>query len=309
MSAGKSLCAVVVFVFACDKKSAPPPTPASGSPVAAPIVDAAVVAIADAGVDATAPDAAPVECTAQAIGAVRKAAEAEVKAGKYDAAIALLATEGCYLDADQPASLQKAIAWRLSDLSFAYYKAGRFGDCYAIASAQVSPYIGNVGSVFDESDPVMKALEHNAGLCQDAAVKERGSFADSESCTLAENGYAVPASALDKTDKAACLVLGERKKDEDELVVCGDVTLVRQSKAGKLARTKLAVSGGNLTDGGVCCNIESVGFGRHGANLAILVQTMGRNCDGGTASTEEQHAYEVKGSALELYHSLSAAAH
>jgi hypothetical protein len=310
MSAAKSL-VVLWLLAACDKSSSPKPAEGSGSAVVAPVAaDAAVVALADAAVDAGATvDAAPIACTAAAIGTARKQADAHVKAGSYDAAIALLRGDSCYLEADQTDALKSQIAWRLSDLSFAYYKAGQFASCYAVASAEATPYAGNVGFFFGEDDAVMKALEHNAKLCQDAAAKERGPFVAAGTCTFVEDAHALPASALEPTDKAACIVFEPGKKDTDDLNVCGDVTLVRQSKKGKLSRTKLAVTEGNLANGSVCCNIERVSFGRRGANLAILVETLGRDCDGGTASSEEQHAYEVKGAALDLFHTLNATAH
>ena len=310
MSAVKSLL-VTLLLVACDKKSGPKPVEGSGSPVVAPVLaDAMVVALADAAVDAgVTVDAAPTDCTAAAIGAARKQADAHLKAGSYDAAIALLRGDSCYLQQDQDAALQAQIAWRLSDLSFAYYKAGQFANCYGVASSEVTAYAGNVGFFFGEDDAVMKALEHNAKLCQDAAAKERGPFVAASKCTFAADAHALPATALDAADKAACMVFGPGKKDTDDLTVCGDVTLVRQSKAGKLSRTKLAVTEGNLVNGSVCCNIEKVSFGRRGANLAILVETEGKDCDGGTASSEEQHAYEVKGAALELFHTVNAIAH
>src|SRR5512139_1730319 len=131
---------VCLLLVACDKSSKPAPAPAPGSAsavVAPAAVDAAVVAIADAAaVDATTVDAAPIACTAPAIGQARKEAEAHVKAGRYDAAIALLDSESCYLEMDQPDALKLQIAWRLSDLAFAYYKAGKFASCYSIAAGQ-----------------------------------------------------------------------------------------------------------------------------------------------------------------------------
>ena len=104
------------------------------------------------------------------------------------------------------------------------------------------------------------------------------------------------------------MVLEPGKKDSEDLNECGDVVLVRQSKKGKLSKTKLTADG-NLSNGSVCCNVESVGFARRGANLAILVKTMGRDCNGGTASSEEQHAYELKGTTLTVFHVLGAIAH
>jgi hypothetical protein len=308
--------AAFTLAGACDRSPRPPPSATgsgsgSGSAVVAPAtLDAAlVVALADAGLDAPTVDAAPIACTAAAIGAARKEADAQVKAGKYDAAIALLRGDSCYLAPDQAEALQAQIAWRLSDLSFAYYKAGDFGSCYAVASAESTPYAGNVGFFFDEEDAVMKALAYNTKLCEAAAVKERGPFTPSGKCTLVEDAFAVPAAALDGTAKAACLVLEPGDKDAEDLNECGEVVLVRQSKKGKLSKTKLGVGDGNLGNGSVCCNVESVGFARRGANLAVLVKSMGRDCNGGTASSEEQHAYELKGTSLEIFHTLGAVAH
>jgi len=49
------------------------------------------------------------------------------------------------------------------------------------------------------------------------------------------------------------------------------------------------------------------GFGKRGATWAVLVESQGRDCNGGTASSEEQH--ELKGTKLELVHTLDAVAH
>jgi hypothetical protein len=311
---------VCATLFACDKSSRPSPAPgsgsssgSSGSAAVAPVtIDAGIVAaLADAGADASSVDAAPVECTAAAIGTARKEAQAQMKAGNYDAAIVLLrAPDHCYLETDQPEALQAQIAWRLSDLSFAYYKAGDFASCYAVASAESTPYAGNVGFFFGEEDAVVKALIYNATLCEQAAAKERGPFElASGKCTLVKDAFGLPTSALDGADRSACLVLGPDKKDEEDLNECGDVVLVRQSKKGKLSKTPLTVGEGNLSNGSVCCNVESISFGRRGANLAILVKTHGRDCNGGTASSEEQIAYELKGTTLEIFHVLAATAH
>ena len=305
---------LLILLIACDKPSKPAPAPAPGSASAAvaPIDAATVVAVADAALaDAITIDAAPIACTAQAIGQARKEAEAHVKAGRFDEAIKLLDGGTCYLEMDQPDPLKLQIAWRLSDLAFAYYKAGRFADCYGLAAGQTPPYAGNVGFFFGESDGVMKALDYNANICEQAATKDRGKFeAGSDTkCTIAKDAIEVPASALDGTDKAACLVIEPGKKDHNDMNECGDVTLVRQSKKGRISKQKLVITDGNLAEGSVCCNIEGVSFGRHGANLAILVETLGRDCNGGTASSEEQHAYELVGDKLELFHSLGAIAH
>jgi hypothetical protein len=310
MSAVKTL-GVLLLLVACDKKTAPKPAEGSGSPTVAPVsADAAVVAIADAGLDAGATvDAAAIACTAAAIGQARKQADAHVKAGNFDAAIALLQDDGCYLQEEQPAPLKEQIAWRLSDLSFAYFKAKQFGNCYAVAAAQTPPYAGNVGFFFNDGDKVMTALEYNAKICQEAAAKERGPFASVGPCAFDEDAHSLPASELAATDKAACLVFAPDKQDGEGMNECGGVALVRQSKKGKLSRTKLSVGEGNLGNGSVCCNLEAVSFGKRGANLAILIETRGRDCNGGTASSEEQHAYELQGTTLELFHALNAVAH
>ena len=249
--------------------------------------------------DAMTVDAAPIACTVEAIKAARKQADAHVKAGAYAAAIALLDSDTCLLDADQPAPLQAQIAWRMSDLSFAYYKAGNYGACYGIAAAQTTPYIGNIGSVFDEGDAVMRALDYNAKLCLKAAEKERGPFVGADPCPFDENAFAIPGGG--------CLAFEAGKEDADGLLECGPV-VVRDRKGGK--RTVLELDGGNLADGSVCCNVQSVSFGkRPGARWAVLVVTEGKDCNGGTASSEEQHAYVLKGTKLELVHTLRAIAH
>jgi hypothetical protein len=296
---------VLLGLVACDKSSSHQSPPAS-KPAAAPIVaDAGVVAIVDA---APAVDAAPIACEVAALKAARKQADAYVKAGQYDAAIALLQPDGCYLEDEQSQALHEQIAWRISDLAYAYYKAGKLEDCYAVAASQLAPYRGNVDS-FDNLEKPSAALAYNAKLCQEAVDKKLGAFTDAAKCTLAEDAWGIPAEALGGDDREACIVQSGDRKDEEGLRTCGEVTLVQQSKKGRLSRTKLKVDDGNLTDGSVCCNITSVGFARRPKTWAMRVVTLGRNCDGGTASTEEQQVYELEGTALRSVHTMGAAFH
>lgn len=298
---------VLTILAACDKSSSSQPTP---KPAVAPIVtDAgtvdAVVAVADAAAPTV--DAAPIACTTAALKAARKQAEAHVKAAQYDAAIALLQADGCYLDGDQDAALQQQIAWRISDLAFAYYKAGKFEQCYAEAASELAPYVGNVAH-YIEDGPVIQALDYNAKICLEAVNKQRGAFTPSTTCTLAEGAWGLPAAMLDSGDREACIVKAEDTKDDD-MNVCGAVTLVRQPKKGKISRTPITLSEGNLADGSVCCNVETVSFQRRAKTWAMLVVSNGRNCDGGTASSEEQVVYELDGTTLKAVHSMGASFH
>jgi hypothetical protein len=252
-------------------------------------------------------DAAPAKtpCTAKAIGEVRKQAEVELRAGHAAAAVKLLESVDCWIERDQPEPLRTQIAWRFSDLAFARFKAGDFAGCYAVAAAQGSPYPGNVGMEFAEDDAVVKALNHNAELCRNADHKARGTFTPATKCTLAGD-YGIPAAIA---PDAACLAIGASHKDKDELLVCGKVSLVQKPPGGKLVRRALDVAGGNLNNGSVCCNISEVSFAKRGPSWAVRVHSDGRDCNGGTASSEEEHEYELSGTTLKLVHTFGATAH
>ncbi len=249
-------------------------------------------------------------CTADEIAAARKQAQAQLDAGRFAEAIALLHDDSsCYLRFDQDEALQAQIAWRISDRAFAHYKAGDYASCYDLAAGQLSPHSGNVGSIFDETTRVVRALSHNAELCQAAVDKRRGPFAPAISCAIGRNGgYGVPASVLG-ADEQACLHISPDGKDADGMLDCGDIVLVRKPRSGKLERTVLTVATGNIVDPSLCCNVQSVRFAKRAASFAVLVVTDGRDCNGGTASSEEQHVYELRGSKLELVDTLNAVRH
>lgn len=300
----RTIVTYLVVTVSCSKPSQPPPpTPASGSAAVVPVaVDASVDAIAVVAVDAGPPvDAAPIACNAKAIGQARKEAEAHMKAKRHDAAIEILEHAGreCFLGADQDTALQAQIAWQLSDLSFAYHRAGRHAECYAIAAAQTTPYVGNVGHFFDEDHAVMRALSYNAAQCQKAIDAERGTFAKAVPCPFDDDAFAIPGGG--------CLKLEASTKDEDDMNACGPVVILRKTKP---KRTVLTVEEGNLVNGSVCCNVGTMQFGTwKGATWAVLVMSDGRDCNGGTASSEEQHTYALEGTKLELVHAVRATAH
>ena len=275
---------------------------------------ASAPALPDAGV-APGPDDAPgaatadaavevVACTARAIADARKRAQVHLKAGAFDAALALLDGGTCFLSSDQEPALQLQIAWQISDLAFAQYKAGRPEACYATAASQLLPYIGNVGEVFSDDTQVMRALAYNAQLCQKAIDKQRGAFIAAPCALGIENAHGLPAQVLGP-GAAACLVLEDGARAEEDLYACGKVVLVR--KGG--ARTVLEVEEGNLADSSVCCNVTGVSFAKRPTGWAVLIETEGRDCNGGTAASEEQHVYELRGTTLELAHTVRAVAH
>jgi hypothetical protein len=265
-----------------------------------------IVGLAGGVAAAAPPKKDDVACTAEAIAKVRKQAEAELRAGNADAAVALLQPgEHCFLENDgQSEALQRQIVWRISDLSFALFKAGKFEECYAIAASEAAPYPGNAAR-FD--DTVQNALEHNAKLCKEADHKARGAFQKPIKCNL-EGDWGIPATVLTGSP-AACLAIGASHKDKDNLLVCGKVSLVEKSPGGRVSRTKLAVDGGNLEESSICCNIDTVGFAKHGATWAVRVHSEGRDCNGGTASSEEEIEYELHGTKLDVVHSLTATMH
>jgi hypothetical protein len=297
------------LLVACSKgkpeaeRTQPSPTPIPVVPVA----DAGVVDVAAAAVDASVVDAGPrtrISCTAKTIATARKQADGHVKAGRFDEAIALLHGDDCYLEPEQEAELQEQIAWRLSDLSLAYYKAGRYEDCYSVTGRELSPYAGNIAFFMD--GPIIKALEYNQKLCAAAIEKARGAFVQAGKCKA---GYSVPVALLADGVTSECVQQGEQSKDSDDLVVCGKVTVVTTFASGKTVRTLMNVDDGNLTDSSVCCNVEWVGFARADSDWKMLVKTEGRDCNGGTASSEEQIVYKRAGDKLEQIHAVGAAFH
>ena len=253
----------------------------------------------------------PSQCTVANVKQVRKRASALMKAKQYSAAAEALGKLDCYLDPDQPMELQRQLAWRMADLSWALHKAGNDSLCYAIAARESTPYAGNVAAIFD-NERVLAALEANADACHAAEADRRGTFSDPTPCTLSDDAIGVPTLALAPGDRAACLMIEPGQKDEEDTFQCGDVTLVHLTTAGRLAFTKLAPpEDSNLVDQGVCCNLHEVKFARHGNALAFLAVTGGRNCDGGTASSSEEQVYELArdGKTLKIVHSLDVGYH
>lgn len=298
---------LLVLAAACTKKQADPPPPQAVAR------DAAVAIVADAALDAappadaSPPDAAEAACTAVAIKAVRKEADDLVKASKYREALALLDEGTCFIDDDQPRELQIQIAWRLSDRTFALYKAGELEACYAEAAGQLEPYVGNVAHIFEDGHAALSALEHNAKLCHDAMEKQRGEFAAAGACSLEDNTFAIP-NHIAGTDEH-CLHFEDGKQDADEMWQCGAVTLLRGQPDGTVKRTRLTIDDGNLVDSGVCCTVGEPGFQKRGSTWRMLVPSAGRNCDGGTAAMEAEDVYELTGTKLVLVHHLGAVHH
>lgn len=299
---------LIVLAAACTKKQAEPPPPLAG------VRDAAIVAVAgDAAFDAASPsDAAPLDaagmpCTADAIKAVRKQAEGLVKAARYREALALLDEGSCFIDEDQPRALQAQLAWRLSDRTFALYKAGELEACYAEAAGQLEPYVGNLAHIFQDGHPSLDALEHNAQLCYAAITKQRGEFVAAGPCDLASDAFGIP-DRIAGTD-AHCLVIEEGKQVTDEPWECGAVVLLREQSNGSVKRTRLAIEEGNLVDSGVCCTIGGPAFQKRGSTWRVIVPSAGRNCDGGTAAMEAEDVYELVGTKLVLVHHLGAVHH
>jgi hypothetical protein len=302
---------VLSLLVACSKgKPDAERTPPSPTPTPAPLVPVADGGVQDAAssvADASVVDAAPrqkIACTAKTIATARKQADGHVKAGRFDEAIALLDGDACYLESEQEPELQEQIAWRLSDLSLAYYKAGRYGDCYSLTGRELSPYAGNIAFFMD--GPVIKALEYNQKLCSSAIEKERGAFVKAGEC---KGGYSVPKALLAAGVRSECVQQGDQSKDSDDLVVCGKITVVTTLASGKTVPTPMNVVDGNLTDSSVCCNVESVGFAKQDADWTMLVKTEGKDCNGGTASSEEQMVYKRSGDRLEVVHAVGASFH
>jgi hypothetical protein len=198
---------------------------------------------------------------------------------------------------EQPAALNEQIAWTISDLAFAYYKAGKLEDCYGTADGQLAPYIGNVANVFDDKHKVMRALSYNADLCKKAIDKKLGAFVAATPCALAENGHGIP-PAVHGGKEPACVVIQDVKREGEDDLECGAVSLVTKGAAPKT----LEPDGGNLGDPSLCCNLGKVSFQKRGESWAMLVLSGGRDCFGGTASSSEQHVYELSGTTLKLVH-------
>jgi hypothetical protein len=303
----------ISLVVACGNAKQAPPASGSGSANGgsdAGIADApgsidAPVNVPDAAVSAADAGVAEVEvpCTVKDIKQARKDADTFIKAGKARDAVALLQRIQCWLDEGQDPALQEQIAWQISDLALALYKAGDPEACYARAAGQLDPYPHNVASSFGEDSAVIRALGYNAELCHKAGEKKRGPFVDAGECSGGD-GVAVPPGIL--AGAPACIVIGEPRKDADGNPMCGSVTLVQGKKRTRLA---IASEDANLADPSVCCNISSFGFAKRKQGWAMLVKSGGRNCQGGTANTSEEHVYELSGATLTLAHQLDYASH
>jgi hypothetical protein len=307
------LATLLALVAACDAGKKPAPSSGSGS-APAPIVAAPAdahpadaLAILDAG---TAPDDAlpDVPCTAADIKRVRKDADALVKAGHADQAVAQLEAINCWLEEGQAADLQEQIAWHISDLAFAQFKAGDPTGCYSTAESQTEPYPHNVAEVFGEDSKIVQSLAYNADLCRKVVEKKRGAFVDPIPCFDGDSDSKGIPPEVSGLKAPACFVIGPARKNADGDPVCGRLSLKVKGQKTQV----LALDAGdevNLADSGVCCNISDVKFGAGQYGFTVLVVSGGRNCEGGTASTSEEDVYEHEGKFLRVASGLSLRAH
>lgn len=292
--------ATATGMTACKKERQPPEAAAEPSNPAAKPAEPATNATREAapsGEASAAANAAPVtkyaaiKCDVAGVKALRKRANARVKAGEPNEAVAMFAGSSCYFDESSP-ELASESAWMLSDYAFAHYKAGNFRSCHSLASSHLAPYPLNVAAVFTEDDKVIKALSYNADLCEGRAKKAFEGF-ETVSCALGVKGAeGVPKALLTPPMTDACLQILPGKQSEHDMYTAGDVIWITRA-GGKTSKRNL--TGDWVED---ACNISSVGFAAKGSSLRILVSGSGRDCNGGTAASSFEEIYALEGTSL-----------
>ncbi len=250
-------------------------------------------------------------CSLAAVKVTRKAATALMKQKKYAEAVKRLSGASCLVEDGQAPALQLQTAWLVSDLAFAYLKAGQPDQCYRTAEGQLwgeRPSVVYYAGQNDKLQPVIDALTYNSKVCHAAIEKARGAYIEAKAC--GDDGYAVPTEILPPGVKTQCVVIEggtaqgtSEDPAHDGTGSCGAVKLVTTPAKGKPITTVLDVNGANpdgvnLTDTSICCHRAYVGFQKRAATWAMLVKTSGPSCTGGTAQTAEEAVYKLAGTGL-----------
>ncbi|QRY81254.1 tetratricopeptide repeat protein [Pseudomonas sp. PDNC002] len=183
--------------------------------------------------------------------------------------------------------------WLRSDLALAYLKAGREQDC----RKQLQPLINNprsssdVNTVFPEDAKLIRALETNQRLCNEAHEKRLANFTKTACQTLIPGALA---RAL--TPYGTCMAVLPAPSNTSG--ACP--SLVEWQGGKQLRQLHLVASDDNspLGDASLCCKIHSVRVARADGKLLLRLQGEGRDCFGGTAYDVLDATYELNGSEL-----------
>lgn len=243
------------------------------------------------------------DCPA-AVTAARKAADAQVKAGKARDAVAALGAikDRCFAQLAPAAKL-----WLLSELAFAAHAAGDDKRCAEV-----------IGEADDDAithhPKVGKALLYNAGLCQ---PKEGGCDyqldADEPVCKLKLalaysdrnelTGYEAPRCEIAGQPSAvqlapgACLVASAFQRRGEDDATCP--VLQRIDAKGK--KHPLTIEKGTwIASPSDCCALRDLRVKQDGGKPSILLgsKEISRDCFGGTAANDFLTRFELDGDRL-----------
>lgn len=239
-----------------------------------------------------------------AVTAARKAADAQVKAGKAKEAVAALAAvkERCFAQLAPAAKL-----WLLSEMAFAAHAAGDDPRCAEL--------IGEADDDAITHNPkVGKALLYNAGLCQPkeggcdykldsdepvCKVKLALAYSDRNELT----GYKAPRcdiaghkSAIQLAPGACIAATAFKRRGEDDATCPVLQRIDAKGKPHPLTIEK----GAWLESPSDCCALRDIRVKQDGAKTSVLLgsKEISRDCFGGTASNDFLTRFDLDGDRL-----------
>lgn len=280
--------------------------------------------------DSTRAEAGGPSCPHAEIVKARGLAEQRMKAGDYLAAVEILRPlrDKCaiysYKDGSGERQADLDFFWIHSDLSFALYRAGRFGECLSVLAPLTypGPPDGLSANGLDDQ-PVATAITYNERLCEAALTKRYDKLADKPCPHIARlstedrTSIALPEQVA-QGNRFRCLQIDsgashdERRQalaSEQELDAKKLCPKVVATGLGGKERVVLEVSEGTLRSPSNCCLLDSLSAGMVDGKPVVRLRGQGRDCFGGRAYFIADESYEWRGTKLVLVSSASRIAH
>ncbi len=270
-------------------------------------------------------------CALERIEAARSEFEILYEKGEFDKARGIFSAleRRCDLAPghDRPRELNESFFRVESEKALAYLKGGDPLECLRTLAPlrRPSPPLGYAEFGFDDDAAVVKAIEHNAVLCQKAADRESSAFTR-KPCPLKDlpkilSGVALP---MGGGASAACLLLIGSKRGKDYYLddsaaeptpsdACPRVVSATAA-SGKILLRVLSVreDDGPLADVGACCGLERLGYARTSAGEVVELAASDEQppCGGrGTARFLPSAVYRLAGDRLELLKDTTISSH
>ena len=207
-------------------------------------------------------------CTIEGICTIRRRAKTALETGNAGEAITLFEAFACQLNPSEDTFVNEW-AWLLSDHSYALYTAGDFRRCHRLAASHLEPYPRRLAQILSKDAPVLKALSHNATMCQKALEKAYANFHASTACTISgsSEAFGVPQSVLDEPARSACLEIKPGKMDTESGLYEGGPVFWVESRNDRVNRRSIGQNVGEAP-----CNLQTVSFSRVDDSIHIMLR-------------------------------------